>query len=71
MENPGEVSQISEISDSNISRYEVKPEEWGPDKFSPYCSGGGYTLNPQAIHVSLSNNLGKYFVNCTSAYVYN
>ncbi|KAL5251770.1 hypothetical protein ACHWQZ_G014801 [Mnemiopsis leidyi] len=31
-------------------RYEVKPEEWAPDKFSPYCSGGGYTLNPQAIH---------------------
>lgn len=35
-----------------IFRYEVKPEEWGPDKFSPYCSGGGYTLNSQAIHVS-------------------
>eukprot|EP00116_Pleurobrachia_bachei_P004426 sb/3464688/ len=30
-------------------RYQVTKEEWEPDRFPPYCSGGGYSLNRQAI----------------------
>lgn len=30
-------------------RYGVTKEQWFPDKFAPYCSGGGYVLNKQAI----------------------
>jgi len=35
-------------------RYEVTKEQWEPDKFAPYCSGGGYVLNKQAIVLLLA-----------------
>lgn len=34
-------------------RYEVSKTAWEPDKFPPYCSGGGYTLNKLAIQKML------------------